>query len=195
MQISSIGQGKAALSMPDRQVVLEWPDSMRIGEDEKIILMFSQVVTDSSSSSQPAGYSDIYSLYNLMAEARYDVSGVSVKPVNPIRESMPTEHSSKFTWIVNAEHPGRYDGTVWLFLRYLPLNGEQASQVPIYIQEVNLQTSSLFGLNEAMAYFLGGAGVVLAAAIVYDDLTAFFRRRIKKNHKDCKGHKGITQRI
>ena len=28
-------------------------------------------------------------IYNIMAEARYDVAGVSVTPANPTRESMP----------------------------------------------------------------------------------------------------------
>jgi hypothetical protein len=180
MQISSTGQGNTILSMPDRQVTLEWPDSMRIGEDETITMVFAPEVTDSPSSSQLAGYADVYSLFNLMAEARYTVSGVSVSPANPIRESMPSEHSVKFTWNVNAEHPGTYDGTVWLSLRYLPLDGGHASESPIYIQEVNLQTSSLFGLNETMAYLLGGVGFALAVAIVYDDLIALIRRRIKK---------------
>lgn len=190
MQILPTRQGNAALRMPDREVVLEWPDSMRIGEDETITVIFTPVMTDSVSMTQQAGYADVYSVYNLMAEARYTVSGVRVTPANPIRESMPAGRSVKISWIVNAEHPGTYDGTVWLSLRYLPLNGGQASQVPIYIQEVNLQTSSLFGLNETMAYFLGGVGVVLAVVIVYDDLIALIqggnRTKTTKVPKDTK---------
>jgi hypothetical protein len=143
-------------------------------------LVFEPVESVSATSDQPAGYSDIYSLYNLMAEVRYDVSVLSVTPANPTRESMPAGQRVKFTWKINAVQVGLYDGTVWLSLRYLPLDGGQASQVPIYIQEVKVQTSSLFGLNKTMAYLLGGVGVVLAAVIVYDDLIAWVRKWMKK---------------
>jgi hypothetical protein len=181
MQISSTVKGGDPLSMRVRQVVLVWPDSMRIGDDETITLVFEPVVTDSVSFDHPAGYSNVYSLYNLMAEARYDVSGLSLTPANPTRESMPGGQPVKFTWKVNTDQVGSYNGTVWLSLRYLPLDGGLASQIPIYIQEVSIQASSLLGLNETMAYLLGGVGVVLAAVIVYDDLiTWVLKRRIKK---------------
>jgi hypothetical protein len=180
MQISPSVEGGDPLRMAARQMVLEWSSSMRIGEDETMTLVFEPVESVSATSDQPAGYSDIYSLYNLMAEARYDVSGISVTPANPTRESMPAGQPVKFTWKINADQVGLSDGTVWLSLRYLPLDGGQASQVPIYIKEVNIQTSSLFGLNETIAYLLGGLGVVLAAVIVYDDLIAWFWKWMKK---------------
>jgi hypothetical protein len=179
MQISQAGQGSDPLSLPYRQVELEWPGSMRIGEAEAITIVFKPVVTDPASSNQPAGYSDVYTRYNLMAEARYDVAGVNVTPANPTRESMPAWKPVKFTWKINADQVGSYDGTVWLSLRFLPLDGGQASQVPIYIGKINIQTSSLFGLNESLAYFLGGVGVILAAVIVYDDLIAWMRKLIR----------------
>lgn len=172
MQNPQTMQGARQVSMPERQVVLEWPETMRIGEDETITLKFEPVVADPGSSNQPSGYSDIYSRYNLMAEASYDVAGIAVKPSNPTRESLPAGESVMFTWKVNADKEGSYNGTLWLSLRFLPLDGGQASQMPIYIREINIQTSSLLGLNESRAYFWGGVGVVLALALVFDDLIA-----------------------
>ncbi len=186
MQISPTGQVDDALSIPNRQVVLEWPVSMRIGEDEVITLIFEPVVTEPVSTDHSAGNSEVYSHYNLMAEARYDVSGVSVKPANPTRESMPPGQLVKFSWKVNAANEDSYSGTVWLSLRYLPLDGGPPSQVPIYIQQVTLETSSLFRLNETKAYLLGGVGIVLAAAIVSDNLIAWvLNRKTKKTSKDA----------
>jgi hypothetical protein len=190
MQISYAGQVSDPLSIPARQVELVWPGSMRIGEDETITLMFEQVVADTKHSNQPAGFTDIYTRYNLMAEARYDVSGVSVSPANPTRESMPVGKPVRFTWKVNADQVGSYDGTIWLSLRYLPLDGGQASQAPVYIGKVNIHTTSLFGLNESMAYLLGGVEVVLAAVIVYDDLIGWVQLKKRKiNTKNSKATK------
>jgi hypothetical protein len=170
MQISQPGQGNGRLSTPGRQVELQWPQRMRIGEDEAITLVFKPVVTDPGLPSQTVDYTNVYSSYNLMAEAQYDVAGISVTPANPTRKSMPDGQSVKFTWKVNTDQIGSYDGTVWLYLRFLPLTGGPASQVPIYIHEFKIQTSSLFGLSESRAYLLGGVGVVLALVVVYDDL-------------------------
>ncbi len=179
MLIAPIEQDADPLSMPTRQVELEWPESIRIGEDETITLDFKQVSPDSISP-DVVGYADVYSHYNLMAEARYDVAGVTVVPANPTRESMPAEQPVKFSWNVNSNQVGFYAGTVWLSLRFLPVDGGQANQVPIFIHEMNINVSDIFGLSESMAFLLGGLGVVLAGMIVSDDLVFLVRKSIRK---------------
>jgi hypothetical protein len=133
MLVTSIEQDADPLSMPTRRVELEWPESIRIGEDETITLDFIQVSPDTISQDVPVGYADVYSRYNLMAEGRYDVAGISVVPADPTRESMAAAQPVKFSWNVNSSQAGLYAGTVWLSLRYLPFDGGQASQVPIFI--------------------------------------------------------------
>ena len=178
MQLPQTDQGNNTLSIPARQVKLEWPQSMRIGEDEAITLEFVQVITDSVPSSQPVRFADIYKDYNLMAEARYDVAGMNVSPASSTRKSMPAGQTVKFTWKVNANKAGSYNGTVWLSLRFLPLAGGDGSQAPIYIREINIRTNSLLGLNVSLALLLGGLGVLLAIVIDYDDVLGWLR--IKK---------------
>ena len=116
-----------------------------------------------------------------MAEARYDVAGVNLVPANPTRESMPSGQPVKFSWKVNADQVGSYDGTVWLSLRYLPLDGSQVEQVPIYVREINIRTVSLLRLTESMATILGGVGILVAAILVYDDLIDLVRKWVRKN--------------
>ncbi len=153
-------QGITSTIMDMHQVVFEWPRSMRIGDTEEITLILEPVIGEKSSQTPSLVSMDIYSIYNIMAEARFEVAGVTVNPANSIRESMPSGQTVKFKWQISTDQVGSYDGKVWLSLRLLPLDGSQASEVPIYIRELRLQTSSLFGMNEAMAYFVGGAGVV-----------------------------------
>jgi hypothetical protein len=180
MQLPSSGQVLILSMMEDRQVVLEWPNSMRIGEMEEITLSFELVHTDTLSSNFATEFSDVYDSYNIMAEARFEVAGIKVSPVNPTRESMPLGQSVKFKWQVSTDQAGSYDGTLWLSLRFLPLDGSQASQIPIYIHEVGIHSSSLYGLNEMMAFILGGVGVMLAAVIIFDDMIGWVKRLMKK---------------
>jgi hypothetical protein len=174
-------QGSTSTMMEPRQVILEWPKSMRIGETDEIILKFEPVISETGPSNLTVSTFDIYNRYNIMAEARFEVAGIGVIPANPTRESMPAGQTISFKWEIGNDQEGSYIGKVWLSLRLLPLDGGKASQVPVYIQEIKIRTSSLFGLNESITFLLGGVGIVFAAALVYDDLIAWVRKWIKKN--------------
>ena len=181
IKIPTGAQGSATPRMEARQIVLEWPHSMRIGESGEIILKFEPLDGGTDLQNLSNGTIDIYSTNNIMAEARFEVAGITVNPVNPRRESMPAGQTVRFKWEVGTDEEGSYAGTVWLSLRLLPLDGGEAMQMPIYIQQINLKTTSLLGLNESMAYWLGGLGLLLAAALVYDDWIALVRKGTRTN--------------
>jgi hypothetical protein len=180
MQLPSNGQTPIPMLIKTRQISLIWPNSMRIGEIEEITLVFKPVENVASSTKPQVESSDIYKSYNIMVEARFEVAGISVSPANPTRESMPAGQTVKFKWQISTNQVGSYDGNVWLSLRFLPLNGTQASQVPIFIHEVKIQSSSLFGMNETQAYFVGGSGVALGVVIIFGDMIVLIRRWMKK---------------
>jgi hypothetical protein len=190
MQLPSIGQGSMPTQMEMRQVELEWPSTMRIGEKEEIRLVFGPVETGASTPNKQRESSIIYNNYNIMAEARFEVAGISVSPANPTRESMPPGQTVNFTWQIKPDQSGTYDGTVWLSLRFLPLDGSPASQVPIFIHQVKIQAYSLFGMNETIAYFAGGSAALLSVVIVFGDMIDFIRRRMRKiSNKSVQGTK------
>jgi hypothetical protein len=180
IQLSSSAQTSIPKMIENRQVVLDWPRSMRIGETKAIILVFEPVENEASSPMQQPESSNMSNNYNIMAEARFEVAGIIVSPANPIRESMPDRQTVKFKWQISTEYVGSYDGTVWLFLRFLPLDGSQAIQVPIFIRDVGIKASSLFGMTETKVYFVGGAGIVLAVIFVFSDMIGLVRRRMRK---------------
>jgi hypothetical protein len=180
MQLPSNGQTPIPMLIETRQISLIWPNSMRIGEIEEITLVFKPVENVASSTKPQVESSDIYKSYNVMSEARFEVAGISVSPANPTRESMPAGQTVKFKWQISTNQVGSYDGNVWLSLRFLPLNGTQASQVPIFIHEVKIQSFSLFGMNETQAYFVGGSGVALGVVIIFGDMIVLIRRWMKK---------------
>lgn len=184
-------QGSTSSMMVSRQVVLDWPKSMRIGDTDEISLILQPVESGASTQNPSFISTDIYSIYNIMAEARLEVAGITVNPANPVRESMPVGQTVKYKWEVNTNRVGQFTGKVWLYLRLLPLDGSTPNQVPVFIREVRLQTYSLFGMNETMAYILASVGIVASIVIVYGDLIRWIRRWMRKittnNAKDTKG--------
>lgn len=173
--------------MVSRQVVLDWPKSMRIGDTDEIILILKPVESGTSTQNPSFVSIDIYSIYNIMAEARLEMAGITSNPANPVRESMPIGQTVKYKWEVNTNRVGLFTGKVWLYLRLLPLDGSTPNQVPIFIREVRLQTSSLLGMNETVAYIVAGVGIVVAIVIVYSDEIRWIRMWTRKiTTKDTK---------
>jgi len=176
MQLKPDGGGNSPAILGSRLVMVEWPSVMRIADRYWMELDFSQLDDGLSLTEQPAGFSDAYEDYNLMAEARFEVAGIRVEPSNPTRESMPRGQPLKFKWQLTATQPGTYDGTLWLSLRFLPLDGSPPSQQPVYVQKVRLTTTRLVGMSAPVARWTGGVGALLGIVLLFGDMIGWFRR-------------------
>ena len=177
MQAPAAGFAQILASLEVRQVRMEWPTSLRIGEPGAITLSFDPVRSEIIVPKPEAQFSDVYNSYNLMAEGRFEVAGRRVDPANPIRESMPSGQTVKFTWQLSPQEIGTYECNVWLLLRFLPLDGSPASEVPVFVHQVDIQATSLFGLGGPQARLLGGVGIIASVILSLDLL---FCRVIKR---------------
>jgi hypothetical protein len=169
-----------------RQVRLEWPESLRIGDQAMISLDFLPLKEESDTGVSAASISNAYASYNLMAEGRFEVAGVNVDPANPRRESLPQGASVNYQWKISAADAGSYPGEVWLSLRFLPLNGGQASNVPIFVHEVNIRATSLFGLSGPLARGMGGVGIVVGLGMSFDVMIGMIKRLTNKGTRGTK---------
>ncbi len=164
-------------------VRLEWPSLLRIGDEGVIILDFEPALEDISAPSASTRYSDIYSSYNIMVEGRFEVAGIKVDSSNSIRESLPAGQPVRFKWKVSADKAGVYPGNVWLSLRFLPLDGNQTTQLPIFVHEVEIRSINLLGLNGMLARLLGGVGVLIGVILVLNDMIKEWKNKvITKKH-------------
>ena len=162
-----------------RQVRLEWPESMRIGDSAEIRLIFESVGEEKQDANSDIELSNVYNQYNLMVEGRFEVSGLKVNPANPLRESLLAGEIISYDWNVTAENAGIYPGTVWLSLRFLPLEGDVPSQVPIFVTKVDIKATSLWGISGPIARLLGGLGVALGIIMLFDVMIGLLHRLIK----------------
>lgn len=180
MQLKIEGQADTPAILNSRRIELVWPSALRIGDSYTMEMNFEALNDDPPSSAQQQGFLDIYSNYNVMAETSFEVAGLRVEPANPIRESMPPGQGLRFKWKVIADKTGSYDGTIWLSLRFLPLDGSPPSQEPVHVQSIHMQATSLLGMSAPVARLAGGVGVVLGTAfLLADRILAVHRRKIK----------------
>lgn len=175
------GDARALSLLETYQVRLEWPSSMRIGNKAEITLVFTPAQSVIASTNLQPGSGDVYNDFNIMVEGRFETAGIKASPDNPIRESLPAGQTVKLRWEISAEKARSYqNNTMWLSLRYLPLNGDPASQKPIFIQEMDIQATSLWGISGPMARLMGGMGVVSSVLVVIDDIIGVFKKWIRK---------------
>ena len=167
MSVKSNGGEETAI-LENRQVRLEWPSSLRIGDEGVIQLDFEVTQVDVSSLNQQSGLVDAYTNHNVMAEANYEVAGMKIMPANTTRVSMPPGQPVKIIWKITPEQDGSYLGIVWLSLRFLPLDGNNPIQIPIYVKDIKVQVSSLVGLNGSLARLFGGVGVLVSLLLVFE---------------------------
>jgi hypothetical protein len=181
MSIKPEGENTAFGILETHELKLEWPATMRIGDINVLELDFKDGPVGATPFKMASELSNAYGRYNLMAEARFEVAGVTVDPANPTRESMPEGQSVKFKWEINSARDGINSGKVWLSLRFLPLDSGTPIQIPIYVGDVKLQTTSLLGLSGPMARIAGGVGVILGLSLIFGDIIYRARKLKEKN--------------
>jgi hypothetical protein len=181
MVIQSTPLGDVPALLETRQVSLEWPESMRIGDDYTVVLDFEQVEDSNTTLTVLAGFSNVYDCCNVMADARLEVSGINVDPVNSTRESMPPGQPVGIKWRISADQAGTYNGTIWLSLRFLPLDGSTPIQGPIYVNDIQFDASRFLGLSGGMARIVGWVGVILGVCLISDAWINMAKCRGKKD--------------
>jgi hypothetical protein len=163
-----------------RQVELEWPESLRIGDSGEIRLAFVPAGVGTPADSSGIKFGDVYDQYNLMAEGRFEVTGVKVEPANPVRESFLAGQKILYAWKITADEAGIYPGTVWLYLRFLPLNESSPSQSPIFVSRVELKITSLWGISGPIARLLGSGAMGLSVIASFDVMIVWITERISR---------------
>jgi hypothetical protein len=165
----------------NRLVRLEWPASVRIGDEAEIRLVFENIKESSSSTELKGGFYNIYDRYNIMAEARVEAAGLTIEPANPTRVSMPPRQPVHFKWVVSTQQAGIYHGQVWLSLRFLPLDGSMPIQEPVYVNDIDLNVTSMMGLSSSRARLVGGLCGVISILLFSGDMFSLATRRKKEN--------------
>jgi len=151
---ASAAQSQGQVGAEKREIVLVTPRNLRVGYPGMIRF-------DVSGGGDPAVEG-----YVVEAQARLELPGVSADPPGAIGQPLLPGKPVAFTWRVRADHPGRLPGRVWLFVRFIPTNGDPIDERAISAQEFTVQGSRFLGLAAAPARVLGAVGAVGGVGLV-----------------------------
>ena len=184
-------QPTQAPSVPEqRLLILEWPATLRQNDTKYVQLTLA--VDEHGIITPTASYKDnqiigeavlipnVYDTHNVMVEARLDMAGLTVQPDDLTSLSLRPGETVTFRWNVRSMEIGTFRGTVWLYLRFLPLSGGPESREALKVLDIEIETVNFLGLGGPAARLMGWVGVVLSGLIGAGDILSGFRWLIRR---------------
>ncbi len=158
-----------------RMLTLEFPPAIRAGDSDVIRLTLelddSGNITPTVSTAgnqslqQVVIIPNVYETHNVLAEARLDMAGLEVRPSDVVTETLLPGQKVTFYWSILPVEVGKYKGTVWFFLHFVPkINGIESRQA-ISAQVIQIEATSFFGLRATVARWLGIAGTFISSIL------------------------------
>ena len=177
-----------------RRLTLEFPPTIRSGDSD--IVRLTLEVDELGNITPTAQFEEhvvtgeivkipnLYESHHVVAESRFDIAGLEVRPAELISIPLAPGQSATFSWSIRPPDTGLYRGTIWLYLRLVDkLNGEE-SQMTVSAQIVEIEAVNLFGLSGSFARTTGLIGSVIGTIIgipFFEDIVKYlYRRRVKK---------------
>jgi len=188
------GEDEPLPAIPEsRRLTLEFPPVMRTGDSTRIRLQLevddrgditpTAVLEGNVVTGEVVEIPNLYETHNVIAEARLDMAGMEVQPPGTISEPLSQGQSVTFYWSVRPNESGKYEGTVWLHMRFVPKIGGEESRIPVSVQFVEIEAKSFLGLlSGGAARGIGALGSVVGSVLGFpfvDDLVKWVLRRIR----------------
>ena len=160
----------------DRQLYLEWPFTVRVGDTGTIRFELEAagtgLGTDADGDTSDRG----------LVQVRLDLLEVAAAPPGEVSEPLRPGRPAIFQWMVQPEKTGNYQGMLWIYSRPVTDEGKLAQNRDVLsAQRIAFRSVSLIGLSGPQARTLGVCGAVLGLLVAAETLlTGFGRNRRKK---------------
>ncbi|MCS7246682.1 MAG: hypothetical protein NZ840_00370 [Anaerolineales bacterium] len=181
----------AVAQIPEqRRLVLEYPETVRVGDHGMVLLAFE--VDPTREFSSPPSFQEnrvqggvesplnLYDTHAIFAEGWLDLDGFEVRPNPLVRSPLRPGREVRFIWDVRSERAGKYRGVVWLHLACRPKGGGEEKRFLLSAQQIEIRALNFLGLSGAAARWIGAVGLVLGFLLNSDALLVILGK-LRKN--------------
>ena len=181
-------------AMPERRYLkLEFPPKVRAGDsdvvrltlevDDKGNIVPTAEVEGNLVQGEVIEIPNLYETHQVIAEARFDIAGMEVRPSELISEPISQGQTAVFYWSIRPTEVGVYRGTIWVYLRFVDKVSGEESQKTVSAQLVEIQAVNFLGLPVNVARSTGVVGSIVGTIIgfpFFEDIIKFLlRKRLK----------------
>lgn len=181
-------------AMPERRYLkLEFPPKIRAGDsdvvrltlevDDKGNIVPTAEVQGNVVQGEIIEIPNLYETHQVVAEAKFDIAGVEIRPSELISEPISQGQTAVFYWSIHPEEVGIYRGTIWVYLRFVNKKSGEESRKTVSAQLVEIEAMNFVGLPVNVARSTGVIGSVVGTILgfpFFEDIIKFlFRKRPK----------------
>ena len=181
-------------ALPERRrLTLEFPPQIRLGDADLIRLTLevddlgnltpTAQIGGNVVSGEVVEISNLYESHQVIAEARFDLAGMEIRPAELVSEALSPGNSVTFQWSVRPPDVGFYRGTIWLYLRFVEKQSRAESRKTVSAQIVEIEAVNLLGLSGEFARTAGVIGSVVGTILGFpffeDIIKVVWKRRNK----------------
>jgi hypothetical protein len=176
-----------------RRLTIEFPPQIRAG-DSDIVRLTLEVddLGNLTPTAEIGGHEidgkiveipNLYESHQVIAEARFDIAGMEVRPPDLVSEALTPGSSVTFRWSVRPPNVGVYRGTIWLYLRFIDKQNGEESRKTVSAQLMEIESVNFLGLSGEFARTTGVIGSVIGTIIGFpffeDIIKLIFNKRNK----------------
>jgi hypothetical protein len=184
-------------ALPERRrLTIEFPPRMRAGDSDLVRLTLevddlgnvtpTAQIGGNVISGQVVEIPNLYESHQVIAETRFDIAGMEVRPAELVSEPLSPGSSVTFYWSIRAPETGIYRGTIWLYLRFVDkLNGAE-SRKTVSAQIVEIEAVNFLGLSANLARTTGAVGSVVGTVIGFPFLEDIVKFILRKRNRQTK---------
>jgi hypothetical protein len=191
---SSGPQITALPALPERRrLTIEFPPRMRAGDSDLVRLTLevdelgnvtpTAEIGGNLITGQVVEIPNLYDSHNVIAEARFDIAGMEVRPADLVSEALAPGSSVTFRWSIRPPEAGIYRGTVWLYLHFVDKRNGEQSRKTVSAQIVEIEAVNFLGLSANFARTTGIVGSVVGTVIGFPFLEDIVKFILKKRNK------------
>ena len=181
-------------ALPERRyLTLEFPPEIRAGDSDVIRLTLEADDLGNLTSTAEIGGNvvtgevveipNLYESHHVIAEARFDIAGMEVRPAELISEPLAQGNSATFNWSIRPPEVGVYRSTIWLYLRFVDKQSNEESQKTISAQIVEIEAVNFLGLSGEFARATGVLGSIVGTILGFPFLEDILKLLLKRRNK------------
>jgi hypothetical protein len=181
-------------ALPERRrLTLEFPPRIRIGDSDEVRLMLEvDDLGNLTPTAEVGGHvvtgevieiPNLYESHHVIAEARFDIAGMDVRPADLSSEPLSQGNAALFKWSIRPPEVGVYRGTIWLYLRFVDKSSGEESRKTVSAQSVEIEATNFLGLSGNFARMTGIAGSILGTILGFPFLEEILKFIFKRRNR------------
>lgn len=127
-----------------------------------------------------ATVSEVHETQPVIASTRLEIAVLHITPNNLIEKPLLPGEGIDVIWHVMTDEEGTYQGTVWLYLLFLPLDGGNEFKKPVTAQAIEISSVKLIGLGGIQSRIIGALGILVSAILWNKEILILLRRGFRQ---------------